>query len=1061
VCAQTSAARPLAAGQTITREIKGGEAHTYSITLRAGEFLRVVATSQGVDLGVTLYGPGDENLLAVDLLRYPGPEPVSLAAAAPGAYRLELRALGTAAVSGRYELATEVKAAAAADRERMAAERQLLEASALEREGTKESLERALEKYVAAAAQWRKLGDRVWEAYALHSSARTVYFLGDVQKALDYWNQALTLRRAVGERAGEAETLSNMGNAYNASGDQQKALAFYNQALPLARAVGDRAGEGKILINIGNVYNDLGERQKALDFYHQALPMARAVGNRMGEVIVLNNIGNVYGMTGEQQQALAAYQQALPIWQEVGNRAGEAATLSNIGNIYSLLGEKQKALDFFNRSLPVARLVGNQAGVANTLTNIGDIHASLGDRRQALEFYNQALPIERALGDRANEALTLNNSGLVHAQLGEQQQALEFYNTALALWRAIGGRAGEAQTLGNIGLAYAALGEQQRALTFYNQALVLMRAVGDRANEAQMLSHLMALWRDLHKPALAIYYGKQSVNDYQQLRSNIQGLDKELQRTYLKTVAGSYRQLADLLIANNHLPEAQQVLAMLKEEEYFDFVRRDGAATDALTTRAMLNPQEAALEAEYNKLADEVTLIGSQRGELFAKQARTPAEEQQLNHLEDQLATATDHFQKFLEQLQVQLGTVTAQGARVGEVKDALGMQKTLRELGDGAVLLYTLVSEDKYRVMLVTPDTEQAYENPIKSADLARKVLAFRVALQNPRSDPAPLARELYNILVGPKLARDLKQAKAQTLMWSLDGVLRYLPVAALQDEQQKYLVETYRNVVFTPASRDRLKDPVAAHWQGLGLGVSKGKDVMLPETNRQLTFNALPGVPQELRSIIHDQATEATANGAGVLEGRVMLDENFTKDALRTALRQQYPLVHIASHFMFQPGNETNSFLLLGGMDEQTNKLTIAELKRLSFEGVNLLTLSACETALGGENANGVEVESFGVLAQRQGAGAVMATLWPVADASTPLLMKEFYRLRETNAGMTKVEALRRAQMALLTGAIKPTAQGNGSRGLMTNVEAAAAKSSFAHPFFWAPFILIGNWK
>jgi CHAT domain-containing protein len=231
--------------------------------------------------------------------------------------------------------------------------------------------------------------------------------------------------------------------------------------------------------------------------------------------------------------------------------------------------------------------------------------------------------------------------------------------------------------------------------------------------------------------------------------------------------------------------------------------------------------------------------------------------------------------------------------------------------------------------------------------------------------------------------------------------------------------------------------------------------------DSTRQLTFNPLPGVPQELRSIIHDKtAARSTANGDGILEGRVMLDESFTKDALRTALRQQYSLVHIASHFMFQPGNETDSFLLLGGMDEQNNKLTIAELKRLSFEGVNLLTLSACETALGGEKANGVEVESFGVLAQRQGAGAVMATLWPVADVSTPLLMKEFYRLRETNAGMTKAEALRRAQVALLTGDIKPAANGNASRGLMT-ADGAATKSSFAHPFYWAPFILIGNWK
>ncbi len=499
------------------------------------------------------------------------------------------------------------------------------------------------------------------------------------------------------------------------------------------------------------------------------------------------------------------------------------------------------------------------------------------------------------------------------------------------------------------------------------------------------------------------------------------------------------------------------MLNLLKEEEYFEFVRRDPASSP-LTTRATLTAEETALEAEYNRIADEITLLGKERGDLLAKKERTAEEERQLNKLEEQLGVATDHFQKFLEQLQVKLGSATAEGARVTDVKDALGMRKTLRELGGGAVLLYTLVAADKYRVMLVTPDTEQAYENPITAAELARKVLAFREALQNPRVDPAPLARELYQILVGPKLAHDLKQAGAKTLMWSLDGVLRYLPVAALQDEEQKYLVESYRNVIFTPASRDRLKDQVAAHWKGLGLGVSKPK----------AEFGALPGVPQELRSIIRDESASQAAN-TGVLAGRVLLDENFTKEALRTALRQHYQLVHIASHFKFQPGgDETASYLLLGDSDERNSRLTVAEIKKIDFEGVDLLTLSACETAMGDTKANGVEVESFGVLAQRQGAESVMATLWPVADESTPLLMREFYRIRETTPGITKAEALRLAQLSLLRGEAK-AGSSKTIRAEVRNIEPGKKEQSFkadsqkpyAHPYYWAPFILIGNWK
>src|SRR6059058_1288304 len=102
-----------------------------------------------------------------------------------------------------------------------------------------------------------------------------------------------------------------------------------------------------------------------------------------------------------------------------------------------------------------------------------------------------------------------------------------------------------------------------------------------------------------------------------------------------------------------------------------------------------------------------------------------------------------------------------------------------LRELGKGVVALYTLVGENKYRIILTTPDFQKGYDYSIKAADLNRKVLEFREVLQNPKYDPLPLAQELYRMLLGP-VANDLDKAKAKTLMWSLDGVLRYLPVSA-----------------------------------------------------------------------------------------------------------------------------------------------------------------------------------------------------------------------------------------------------------------------------------------
>ena len=184
----------------------------------------------------------------------------------------------------------------------------------------------------------------------------------------------------------------------------------------------------------------------------------------------------------------------------------------------------------------------------------------------------------------------------------------------------------------------------------------------------------------------------------------------------------------------------------------------------------------------------------------------------------------------------------------------------------------------------------------------------------------------------------------------------------------------------------------------------------------------------------------------------------------ALR-ALRRRYPVVHIASHFQFRPGNETDSFLLLG----DGSRLTLDQVNHLPnvFEGVDLLTLSACDTATGGVGGNGKEVEGFGVLAQRQGAKAVVATLWPVADESTQRLMREFYRIRQDSPGMLKAEALRQAQLGLLHGAAPAGEADLPRRAELAPVVSGPAtfqpdpQAPYAHPYYWAPFILIGNWK
>ena len=825
------------------------------------------------------------------------------------------------------------------------------------------------------------------------------------------------------------------------------------------RAVGRSAADDPFSVQ-GRAHARLDEYDKAAESYEQALAFHRERHDRTGEGRALNELANAYYALGRFERVIADAEAARAIMREVQDRAGEAAALNMLGAAYHELGSYDRAIDYYQQALAVVRALKDRMSEAGALNNIGESLRLSGRCGEALKYVEQALALTRPPApppgvyqavvrdphDVKAEGVTLDSLGAAYYCLGRDDRAADALAEALSLHRETGNLFDEGITRNNLGRVLLRQGQTDKALEQFARALVVNRAVKNLKEEGATLSNLMLAWRARGNTRLAVFYGKQAVNDFQEIRSNIQKLDRFTQKGFLSARQETYRALADLLISAGRLAEAEQVVRLLKEEEYFEFVRRDGGEASSLTARAALTPAEAGFERRYLEIADRVAALGRERGSLREKDKLTPEEEQKLTQLEADLEVAGQAFQQFLDQLATELGDTPVATERVFQLRESQALMDTLRELGHGAVALYTVVGADKYRVILITPDVQKAAEYPIKATELYAKVAAFRAALQDPRSDPRPLAEELYHILVGP-VANDLKAARAETLMWSLDDVLRYVPTAALYDGDA-YLVERYRNVVFTPASASRLKDEPAANWTGLGLGVSKPHD----------NFPALPAVSAELHGIIREQTAQPAAAG-GVLAGRVMLDEAFNADALKAALRQRYPVVHIASHFQFTPGNETDSFLLLG----DGSHLSLAQIKSATnlFSGVELLTLSACDTAAGGAGADGREVESFGVLAQRQGAKAVLASLWPVADASTKELMEQFYRLRNAQAGTPKAEALRQAQLSLLHGAT--TAAGASSqRGLSSETVApASAGPSYAHPYFWAPFILIGNWK
>ena len=693
------------------------------------------------------------------------------------------------------------------------------------------------------------------------------------------------------------------------------------------------------------------------------------------------------------------------------------------------------------QALPFRRALGDRSGEAMTLNAIGTVYSDMGEKRKALDFYRQCLPLRRTIGDRAGEAATLNNMGEVYASLGQRQKALDFYGQAVLLHRAVGRRSGEAIALNNIGKLYSDSGERPKALDYFGQALALRRAVGDRFGEAATFGNLSTVYKDLARPDAAIRFGKLAVNVLQSIRRDNQNLSDELKRSYAKSIESTYRRLAALLVDRQRFGEAEEVLNLLKDKEASDFIRRDAVA-DQLRPATLLPSERKALE-RYEQIVGEVVTLGQQKAALVDKRNQGPlstAEAEQAARLDSDLAAANRVLLRYLQEEEKDFTPASAVARRTGEFREeAVSVQEALRQMSSDVVAIYTLVMPDKYIAVLVTSGTRKAYTTAIKETDLNRKIFTFRQLLQNPASHPEVQAQELYRIVFPEGLRKDLDALHAKTIMWSIDSTLRYVPLAALHDGHD-YIVKHLRNSLITPASLTRLTAVSDALWDGTGFGVSEAKG----------SYTALPSVPAELHGIFRQNETEVAP-----IAGAIRLNAEFTRTSFESDLRaKKNSVIHIATHFDSEPGVSANSHLLLGDGSE----LSLADIEDQQdlFDGVEVLTLSACSTAFTNKSEDGREVDSFGTIAQRLGAKGVVASLWSVNDEATARLMETMYRLRQQNPGAGKSEALRLAQEQMASGALRPDEQERE-----TAISKDVVARDWSHPFYWAPFILIGNWK
>ncbi len=382
------------------------------------------------------------------------------------------------------------------------------------------------------------------------------------------------------------------------------------------------------------------------------------------------------------------------------------------------------------------------------------------------------------------------------------------------------------------------------------------------------------------------------------------------------------------------------------------------------------------------------------------------------------IASETPHPQKEVTQKNIKQARKVIENLQLAELDNFFreacldAKPQQIDEIDSKAAVIYPIILSDRLEVILSLPGQPlRHYTTRLPQKDVEKTLDGLLESL-NPffsEEERLRLSQEVYDWLIRPA-QEQLASQSIKTLVFVPDGLLRNLPMAALHDGKQ-YLVEKY-SLALTPGLQ--LLAPRS-------LGRNDLRTLTAGLTEARQGFSALPGVNVEVSQI------------ASEVPSKVFLNQQFTEtNLLKQIGAASFRIVHLATHGQFSSDPEKTFILIWDG------KIKVREFEDFlrsteqnAPNPIELLVLSACQTAAGDKRA---ALELAGV-AVRSGARSTLATLWSVKDESTAQLMAEFYRLL-AQPGVSKAEALRQAQLAVLK------------------------QPQFQHPFYWAPFILVGNW-
>lgn len=822
------------------------------------------------------------------------------------------------------------------------------------------------------------------------------YQAGDYKGAISPWQTALTFYQNTKSRANEAIVFENLARAYQQLGQSEQAISHWQPAIAYYRKIKDLQQVGRLLTEQAQSYSSLGQPRKA--------------------IAILCGYGAEQGCDTES---------ALQIARAYKAHALEAAALGSLGDAYRLRGEYNQAIEHLQASLKLANEIDNPAIRSSALNSLGNAYISLAkvnDRRA-----NSAEQIGDSIeaGEFRKQALSYDS------------KALEYFQNSLNLARVQKDRPGEVRSLLNSIAPYHRTKASTLADSAVQQAVVLLEHLPDSRDKVYAAIALANLVQPV--PAVdATSFGtrcpkRELESKVSQLLDNAVLIARRLKDSRSESFA--LGELGHVYECHQDLSRALDLTEQAQWAAQQDLNAKDSLYLWEWQAGRIFKAQHQDLEA-IDAYEQAVATLEDIRSDILIASRdlqfdfRDTVEPIYRELAALRLEHASPASAKSDEQKK-NLGTVlrTIDSLKLAELQNYFGSDCVLTAFNNlesvdligaetATAVFSSIILKDRTAIVVSFPNGEKSYAwIDVDNETLRKQINEFRRGLERYRDityDPTQ-AQKLYDSIVRP-FASDLDSAEIKTLVFIQDGILRSVPMAALHDGE-KFLVEKYA-IATTPTLA--LTNPKTLNPQELrALALGLTKDAIVDGQK----FPALTNVGSEISQV----KTQIPGS-------KQVLDDNFTRDRLRQELDETvYPIIHIATHGEFGTVPE-DTFLVTGN----NGKLTINDLDTVirsvapGNDEVELLTLTACQTAVGDDRA----ALGLAGVAVQAGVRSALASLWSIDDAATVTLVTKFYAGWQ-DAGVSKAEALRKAQQTLIS-----------------------TEGQYAHPAYWAPFILIGNW-